>query len=200
MSVKTNLAQADLPTVFGNLKVLVWPGEKGNEPVALTTPNLDVKKPVLVRIHSECLTGDVFGSMLCDCGDQAKLALKTVAESGNGIFIYHRQEGRGIGLFEKIRAYAIQQEEQLDTYEANIKLGHKADLRDYTDSVRILKTLSVKQITLLTNNPHKTQELQKAGFTVEQKQLVIESNQYNQKYLEAKRNRFKQWPLHSDED
>ena len=183
-------AQANLPTAFGDFRVFVWPGRKGNEPTALVTPQLDIERPVLVRIHSECLTGDVFGSLLCDCGEQAAQALEKIAESKNGVFVYHRQEGRGIGLFEKIRAYAIQQKEKINTFEANVRLGHEADMRDYADPVRILKALNVKHAVLLTNNPRKTQELKDAGFAVEQEQFSVPPNKHNKEYLKAKQEEF----------
>lgn len=182
---------ATLPTKYGDFVVIVWPAEDGKDSIALVTPQLDITKPVLVRIHSECLTGDVFGSYRCDCGQQKQKALIKIAKSKNGIFIYLKQEGRGIGLSEKIRAYALQ-EQGYDTHEANILLGHDPDPREYSMVKKIFNQLKVKNIKLMTNNPSKENALREFGFTiVERIPLRMRSNKYNKKYLETKKIKFK---------
>jgi GTP cyclohydrolase II len=182
---------ATLPTKYGDFNIIVWPAKEGKDSIALTTPQLDVSKPVLVRVHSECLTGDVFGSYRCDCGQQKQRALTKIAKSKNGIFIYLKQEGRGIGLSEKVRAYALQ-EQGYDTHEANILLGHEPDPREYSMVKKILDQLGVKEIKLITNNPSKENSLREFGYTiVERIPLIIRSNKYNKKYLETKKIKFK---------
>ena len=181
---------ANLPTKYGDFIIKVWPEEKGCEPVALITPKLDTSQIVLVRIHSECLTGDVLGSLKCDCGDQKDQALKKISEFGNGIFIYLRQEGRGIGLYEKIKAYKLQEVGQ-DTYDANISLGHKPDERDYSTAEKILKELGIKKIKLLTNNPLKVSEIISSGIkVVERIPLVVATNPYSEDYINTKKAKF----------
>ena len=146
------------------------------------------EEPVLVRIHSECLTGDVFGSLLCDCGQQLQTALAQVAREGRGAVIYMRQEGRGIGLSNKIRAYRLQQEEGLDTVEANERLGFQADLRDYGIGAQILVDLGIRKVRLMTNNPRKIVALKGFDLTiVERVPIVIEPNPLNQRYLDTKK-------------
>ena len=180
-----------LPTKHGVFSFGVWNQKKGEEIVFLQTPNLDPTKPVLVRVHSECMTGDVFNSYKCDCGEQKDRSLQMIADSGNGVFIYLRQEGRGIGLFEKIKAYILQ-EKGYDTHEANILLGHKPDYREYSWVKKVLDHLSVKEIRLITNNPSKVSEISRLGIKiVERVPLVIESNLYNRRYFETKRQKFK---------
>lgn len=153
--------------------------------IALVADKLDTNQPVLVRIHSECLTGDVLGSTRCDCGDQLKIAQAEIAEQG-GVLLYLRQEGRGIGLVEKIKAYALQ-DEGMDTLEANEHLGHKVDQRDYGIAAQILKSLGVTQVRLMTNNPHKTKRLQELGIdVVERIPLEVEASEMNLSYLQAK--------------
>jgi GTP cyclohydrolase II len=182
---------ATLPTKYGDFTIIIWPDENGKDSIALVTPQLDVSKPVLVRVHSECLTGDVFGSYRCDCGQQKQKALLKIAKSKNGIFIYLKQEGRGIGLSEKIRAYALQ-EQGYDTHEANILLGHDPDPREYSMVKKILNQLKVKDIKLMTNNPSKENSLREFGFTiVERIPLRMRSNKYNKKYIETKKIKFK---------
>ena len=145
--------------------------------------------PILVRIHSECLTGDVLGSMRCDCGSQLQRAMELIEESGAGIIIYLRdQEGRGIGLSEKIRAYELQ-DQGLDTVEANLALGHDVDERDFNDAAEILRLLGVVNVTLLTNNPIKLQSLQEAGIQASSQTLHGERNPFNQRYIDTKRER-----------
>lgn len=182
---------ASLPTKYGAFNIIVWSAESGQETVALITPHLDITKPVLVRIHSECMTGDVFGSLRCDCGQQKQHALKKIADSKNGVFIYLRQEGRGIGLSEKIRSYALQ-EQGYDTHEANILLGHEPDPREYSMVKVVLDHLHVKDIKLITNNPSKDHSLREFGFNIVGRvPSIIKSNKYNKKYLETKKVKFK---------
>jgi 3,4-dihydroxy 2-butanone 4-phosphate synthase/GTP cyclohydrolase II len=148
-----------------------------------------LQKPTLVRVHSECLTGDVLGSMRCDCGSQLQQAMELIEESGAGLIIYLRdQEGRGIGLSEKIRAYELQ-DQGLDTVEANLALGHDVDERDFNDAAEILRSLGILNVTLLTNNPIKLQTLQEAGIHVTSQTLHGETNPFNQRYIETKRER-----------
>jgi 3,4-dihydroxy 2-butanone 4-phosphate synthase/GTP cyclohydrolase II len=148
-------------------------------------------EPVLVRVHSECLTGDVFGSLLCDCGPQLHHALEQITKDGGpGVVLYMRQEGRGIGLLNKLRAYKLQQEENLDTIEANKKLGFAADLRHYGIGAQILFDLGIRKIRLLTNNPKKVVGIDGYGLQiVEQVPIEISANPFNQRYLDTKRNR-----------
>ena len=169
---------------------MVWPAERGQEPVAILTAELDATKPVLVRVHSECLTGDAFGSLRCDCCIQKEEALKQIAESGNGVFIYLRQEGRGMGLFDKIRSYKLQ-EEGVDTHQASILLGHEPDSREYSWAKKILDALGIKKIKLLTNNPAKVSEIFDAGVEVEKVPLIIAPNRHNEQYFDTKRKKFK---------
>ena len=192
-------AQAKLPTRHGTFEILVYESVVDAFPhLALTLGGVGIAgpdgavpvqpEPVLVRIHSECLTGDVFGSLLCDCGPQLDLALARIAQEGRGAVIYMRQEGRGIGLANKIRAYQLQQEEGLDTVEANERLGFQADLRDYGIGAQIVGDLGIRQVRLMTNNPRKIVALK--GFDlriVERVPLVVEPNPSNEKYLDTKR-------------
>ena len=145
-------------------------------------------KPTLIRVHSECLTGDAFGSLRCDCGEQLEAAMRMIGEEGSGIVLYMRQEGRGIGLKNKIKAYELQDKEGLDTVEANNKLGFGADLRDYGVGAQILADLGVHQIRILTNNPGKRAGI--AGYGVEIVETVsleIEPNENNREYLRTKK-------------
>jgi 3,4-dihydroxy 2-butanone 4-phosphate synthase/GTP cyclohydrolase II len=144
-------------------------------------------KAPLIRVHSECFTGDVLGSLRCDCGEQLALSKQLIADYGFGYIIYIRDhEGRGVGLAEKLKAYQLQ-DQGLDTVEANVKLGHPIDARDWSDVVDILKTLEVSKLTLLTNNPEKVAALTAAGFSVTQQNLAAEIHQFNQRYIETKR-------------
>jgi 3,4-dihydroxy 2-butanone 4-phosphate synthase/GTP cyclohydrolase II len=148
---------------------------------------MDGADPVLVRVHSECLTGDVFHSLRCDCGEQIDLALEAISEEGRGVLLYMRQEGRGIGLHNKIRAYALQ-DQGLDTVEANEALGFESDIRDYGIGAQILADLGVRNIRLLTNNPRKVIGLEGYGLqVVETLPIVCKPNPKNRKYLETKR-------------
>jgi 3,4-dihydroxy 2-butanone 4-phosphate synthase / GTP cyclohydrolase II len=146
-----------------------------------------VDKEPLVRVHSECFTGDVMGSLRCDCGDQLAMSKKLIAQHGSGYIIYLRDhEGRGVGLTEKLKAYQLQ-DEGLDTVEANISLGHPIDAREWNDVVEILHSLNVSELTLLTNNPEKVSALKSAGFTVKQQNLDTEVHEFNRHYIETKR-------------
>jgi 3,4-dihydroxy 2-butanone 4-phosphate synthase/GTP cyclohydrolase II len=147
----------------------------------------DGGKAPLIRVHSECFTGDVLGSLRCDCGEQLALSKKLIAEYGFGYIIYIRDhEGRGVGLAEKLKAYQLQ-DQGLDTVEANVKLGHPIDARDWSDVVEILHSLAVTELTLLTNNPEKVKALSSAGFSVTQRNLAAEIHEFNRRYIETKR-------------
>jgi|TARA_B100001250_G_scaffold96492_1_gene80751 3,4-dihydroxy 2-butanone 4-phosphate synthase/GTP cyclohydrolase II len=179
-----SLVEARLPTKFGDFKLVAFPGDsKEKEDLALIMG--EINDPSLVRIHSECFTGDVLHSMRCDCGEQLDLAMQKISKEGNGIIVYLRQEGRGIGLVNKLKAYNLQ-DEGMDTVEANIALGFNAELRDYSNASNILRNLGVEKIRLLTNNPSKVEELEKDGFTVEQVTHKTEANEENRDYLETK--------------
>ena len=178
------LVEARMPTKFGNFKLNAFPGEsKEKEDLALVMG--EIGNNPLVRIHSECFTGDVLHSMRCDCGEQLDLAMQRIAEEGNGIIVYLRQEGRGIGLVNKLKAYNLQ-DEGMDTVEANIALGFSAELRDYDNASKILKNLGINKVRLLTNNPAKVEELEKKDFVVEQVTHKSEANDENRDYLETK--------------
>jgi 3,4-dihydroxy 2-butanone 4-phosphate synthase/GTP cyclohydrolase II len=177
-----------LPTEFGEFELYLYRSAvDGQHHLALVKGNVSGKSNVLVRVHSECLTGDVFGSMRCDCGPQLHQAMRQVAEEGQGVIVYMRQEGRGIGLVEKIRAYKLQ-ERGLDTVEANLKLGFKMDLREYGLGAQILADLGLKTIRLLTNNPKKVVGLEGYGLEiVEQVPIRVKPNPHNVKYLQTKK-------------
>jgi len=159
----------------------------GQHHLALVKGNIDKHRPILVRVHSQCLTGDVFASRRCDCGNQLHAALRQIQEEGNGGVVYMRQEGRGIGLAAKIHAYKLQ-EEGFDTVEANARLGYPSDLRDYGIGAQILVDLGVRQFRFLTNNPKKVVGLEGYGLEmIEQVPIHSEANPHNAKYLETKR-------------
>ena len=186
-------ATAKLPTKHGEFSLMAYRvAHESQEPVALVMgePHLQDKAP-LVRMHSSCFTGDIINSLRCDCGDQLQMALQMIAAEGHGVLVYLPQEGRGIGLAEKIKAYALQ-DKGLDTVEANTALGHKADMRDYGVGLQILKDLGLKQIRLLTNNPKKTEAFNLRGFdlkVVDQVAIVPQPNEHNAEYLATKRDK-----------
>ena len=182
------IAEAKLPTKYGEFQVIAYESMlDGREHLAITRGDPSGKSSVLVRMHSECMTGDVFGSMRCDCGEQLVAAMRQIDAEGQGAIVYLRQEGRGIGLGNKVKAYELQ-DEGLDTVEANEKLGFKPDLRDYGIGAQILLDLKLHSIRLLTNNPRKIVGLD--GYDIEitgTETLQVEPNQHNERYLETKR-------------
>lgn len=195
--MKYPYAETPIETIHGRFLIRVYADAHGKETAILYTEGLDTSQPALVRVHSECMTGDTFGSMLCDCGDQLQNSLKAIHESGNGALVYLRQEGRGIGLFEKIQSYQLQHK-GFDTFEANVMLGHRPDERTYEWVKIALDDLGINQIRLLTNNPSKVSEVAKLGIkVVERVPLVVSANEFNQKYFDAKRDKFKHF-FHAD--
>ncbi|MBA7600575.1 Riboflavin biosynthesis protein RibBA [subsurface metagenome] len=181
------MAEANLPTRYGEFVAIAYRSTiDPDEHVALVIGDISGEEPVLVRVHSECLTGDIFGSQRCDCGEQIALAMQAIASEGRGVFLYMRQEGRGIGFHNKLRAYALQ-DQGLDTVEANESLGFPADLRDYGIGAQILADLGLKEIRLLTNNPKKVVGLEGYGLSVvETLPLITTPHPTNIHYLETK--------------
>ena len=177
-----------MPTDFGDFELHLYRSNlDGEHHLALVKGKMNKQRRTLVRVHSECLTGDVFGSRRCDCGPQLQQAMKQVSEAGHGVILYMRQEGRGIGLAPKIKAYKLQQE-GYDTVEANEKLGFPMDLREYGIGAQILSDLGIKKIKLLTNNPKKIVGLEGYGLEiVEQVPIRVKANKHNKKYLKTKR-------------
>jgi GTP cyclohydrolase II len=181
-------ASTTLPTRYGEFKLHVYADEAGREHVALTVGDVAGEAPQ-ARIHSECLTGDVFGSRRCDCGEQLELTMARLQAAGRGVLLYLRQEGRGIGLTNKIRAYALQ-EGGLDTVDANRALGLPDDMRDYGVAAAMLLNLGVRSVALITNNPLKIAGLERNGVrVVERLPVHVAPNRHNLPYLEAKRER-----------
>lgn len=186
-------ARAMLPTAYGDFKMMGYACEDGSHHLALVLGDLSQEQVPLVRIHSECLTGDVFGSMKCDCGDQLNKSLERIKCAGAGALIYLKQEGRGIGLINKIKAYALQ-EKGMDTAEANVALGFEEDLRDYRVAGEMLKALGVERVRLLTNNPDKVKALTDMGILVVER-LAIMGNEcaHNVRYLNTKKEKMGHW-------
>ncbi len=183
------VAETKLPTPYGEMMILAYKAETGpDEHVAIVKGRIDPDQPVLVRVHDQCVTGDVFNSLRCDCGEQKDRALKMIGEEG-GVFLYMRQEGRGIGLHNKLRAYELQ-DQGMDTVEANIALGFPADRRDYGIGMQILVDLGVRKMRLITNNPAKRAGLEAYGLeVVERVPIETEPNPFNIRYLDTKRRR-----------
>jgi 3,4-dihydroxy 2-butanone 4-phosphate synthase/GTP cyclohydrolase II len=181
------VAEAKLPSKYGEFSVLAYKSDVDPaEHVALVMGDITTPEPVMVRVHSECLTGDVFGSLRCDCGEQISLSLEAIAREGRGVLLYMRQEGRGIGIHNKIRAYALQ-DQGMDTVEANVCLGFPPDLRDYGVGAQILTDLGIREIRLLTNNPKKVISLDGHGLKVTQTvPIIVPPNPHNRHYLETK--------------
>jgi len=190
--MKTSESTAKLPTKYGLFTIHAFQNGKKNENLALTRGNLKNKKNVLTRIQSECLTGEVFCSTRCDCQEQLTTSLQLLGKEQNAILIYLRQEGRGIGLFQKINAYHLQ-DKGLDTVEANQKLGFAPDKRDYADAAKIISKAGIKSIKLLTNNPEKVKDLKKHGIVVtEMIPLLTIPTAENKRYLQTKKEKLGQ--------
>ena len=180
-------ADAKLPTDQGDFRIRVFhDAESGLDHVALTLGEMEGPNPVLVRVHSECLTGDAFGSLRCDCGPQLKAAIRQIQEVGWGCIVYLRQEGRGIGLHAKIQAYNLQ-DKGADTVEANLLLGHPADARDYSIASKIIKAVGIHNVCLLTNNPDKVKQLSLNGTIVSERMpLIVGISDENREYMAIK--------------
>ncbi len=182
-------AETVVPTLHGDFKIVAYENDVDDLlHIAMVKGEVDPEKPILVRVHSECMTGDIFGSMRCDCGEQLHNAMHMMNEEGAGVLLYLRQEGRGIGLVNKLKAYDLQQNHGLDTVEANRELGFDDDLRDYGIGAQMLVNLGVKKMRLLTNNPMKMVGLEGYGLSVvEQVPIEVSANDHNRGYLECKK-------------
>lgn len=182
--------EVDLPTAYGHFRLIPFrQKDNGLEHVALIKGDVSDGEPVLVRVHSSCMTGDIFGSKRCECGEQLHLAMQTIEKEGRGAIIYLNQEGRGIGLMDKIKAYKLQ-ENGFDTVDANLHLGHKADERDYGVGANILHSLGIKKMRLMSNNPVKRIGLEGYGIEItENVPLEVEPNEYNAQYMHTKKER-----------
>lgn len=182
--------EVDMPTAYGHFRLIPFrQKDTGLEHVALIKGDVDGDEPVLVRVHSSCMTGDIFGSRRCECGEQLHLAMQLIEKEGRGAVIYLSQEGRGIGLMDKIRAYKLQ-ENGLDTVDANLHIGHKADERDYGIGANILHSLGIRNMRLMTNNPVKRIGLEGYGVNISEiVPLEVEPNPYNARYMETKKTR-----------
>jgi 3,4-dihydroxy 2-butanone 4-phosphate synthase/GTP cyclohydrolase II len=181
------VAEAKFPTKYGDFTIIAYKSTVDpDEHIALVKGDITNGKSVLVRVHSECVTGDVFSSLRCDCGEQVHMAMRMITDEGRGVFLYMRQEGRGIGIHNKLKAYELQ-DQGLDTVEANIALGFEPDLRDYGIGAQILADLGLHEIRLMTNNPRKIIGLESYGLkVVESVRLLVEPTEYNKNYLKTK--------------
>lgn len=181
-------ADANLPTEYGTFRIMGFRSTTSDEEfVALVKGEIDPNEPTLVRIHSQCLTGDVFHSLKCDCGPQLQRAMQLVQDEGSGVIVYQQQEGRGIGIVNKIRAYALQ-DEGADTIEANVRLGFGVDERDYRQCAEVIKLLGVRKVRLMSNNPDKLRALKVAGLEiVERVPLEVKAHNTAFKYLMTKK-------------
>lgn len=179
-----------MPTRYGEFTAYCYVNRlNGEHHVALVMGDLGDGNDVLCRVHSECLTGDVFGSLRCDCGQQLDAAMRTIAEHGSGVLLYMRQEGRGIGLVNKLKAYRLQ-DEGMDTLDANLALGFPGDAREYYIGAQILRDLGIRSMLLLTNNPDKVYQLEDYGMEIRDRiPIEIEANAYDSFYLKTKKNR-----------
>ena len=188
-SIIKKVEQIKLPTKFGEFDLHMYDDIYNNKVhFGLTHGTINTKKPILIRVHSECLTGDIFHSLRCDCGSQLDFAMKKIVNNGSGIIVYLKQEGRGIGIRNKIKAYKLQQEQNMDTVEANNALGFKADLRDYGVGAQILKDLGAKELIVMTNNPKKLIGLEGHDLTITERLPVkVKSSNHNKKYLNTKK-------------
>src|SRR6056297_7391 len=181
-------SESTIPTTWGKFHMIAFSDQVDDysPQLALLSKDFDANKTVLVRVHSECLTGDIFGSKRCDCGEQLNHSLEKISET-NGVLIYLRQEGRGIGLINKLKAYNLQ-DQGLNTQDANVHLGFEPDERSYEVAVKIMQELGIKKIKLLTNNPEKLESIEKSSVTLEARvPLIMPFSPGNQKYLETKR-------------
>ena len=179
-----------MPTEYGHFRLIPFRQKaNGLEHIALIKGEIKEGEPTLVRVHSSCATGDIFGSMRCDCGNQLHKAMRMIEKEGKGAIVYLNQEGRGIGLMDKIKAYKLQ-ENGMDTVDANLHLGHKADERDYGVGAQILQSIGITKMRLMTNNPVKRVGLESYGLSVEEiVPIEITPNKYNERYLETKKKR-----------
>jgi 3,4-dihydroxy 2-butanone 4-phosphate synthase/GTP cyclohydrolase II len=189
-SLIEEVVHVDMPTERGEFKLHAFKVKETNqEHLALVKGTWDTEEPILVRVHSSCITGDVFGSCRCDCGPQLEKAMELIEKEGKGVIVYMNQEGRGIGLLNKLKAYKLQ-EEGLDTVEANLRLGFKSDERDYGIGAQILRSLGVNKMRLMSNNPTKRTGLVGYGLeVVENVPIEVESNIHNESYLRTKRDK-----------
>ena len=180
--------EVDMPTAYGHFRLIPFRQKSnGLEHIALIKGTFDKEEPILVRVHSSCATGDIFGSMRCECGEQLHKAMSMIEQEGRGVIVYLNQEGRGIGLMEKIKAYKLQ-ETGMDTVEANLHLGHRADERDYGVGAQILRHLGVHRMRLLTNNPVKRVGLEAYGLSVtENIPIEVPANPHNAFYMQTKK-------------
>ena len=189
-SIVENGVEVDLPTQYGHFRLIPFRQKSnGLEHIALIKGRFEPDEPILVRVHSSCATGDIFGSMRCECGEQLHKAMQRIEKEGKGVIVYLNQEGRGIGLMEKMKAYKLQ-EDGLDTVDANLHLGHQADERDYGVGAQILRHLGVTKMRLMTNNPVKRVGLEAYGLTVvENVPIEVDPNPYNEFYMKTKKER-----------